>query len=44
MKKNKLSEDQYYVTQKHGTEPPFSGKFLYNKENESYQIFSDINL
>ena len=37
MKKNKLSEDQYYVTQQHGTEPPFSGKHLYNKEKGIYK-------
>ena len=37
MNKNKLSEDQYYITQKHGTEPPFSGRYLYNKEKGIYK-------
>ena len=37
MKKNKLSEDQYYITQQHGTEPPFSGEYLYNKEKGIYK-------
>jgi len=32
MNKNKLSKDQYYITQQHGTEPPFSGEYLHNKE------------
>ena len=37
MKKNKLSEGQYYITQQHGTEPPFSGEYLYNKEKGIYK-------
>ena len=37
MNKNKLSEDQYYITQQHGTEPPFSGEYLYNKEKGIYK-------
>ena len=37
MKKNKLSEDQYYITQQHGTEPPFSGEYLNNKEKGIYK-------
>ena len=37
MNKNKLSEEQYYITQKHGTEPPFSGRYLYNKEKGIYK-------
>ena len=37
MSKDKLSEDQYYITQQHGTEPPFSGKYLYNKEKGIYK-------
>ena len=39
MKKNKLSENQYYVTQQHGTEPPFSGEYLYNKEKVFINVF-----
>ena len=37
MVKNKLSEGQYYITQEHGTEPPFSGEYLYNKEKGIYK-------
>ena len=37
MVKNKLSEDQFYITQEHGTEPPFSGEYLYNKEKGIYK-------
>ena len=37
MKKNKLSQNQYYITQQHGTEPPFSGEYLYNKEKGIYK-------
>ena len=37
MKKKKLSENQYYITQQHGTEPPFSGEYLYNKEKGIYK-------
>ena len=45
MKKNKLSENQYYVTQQHGTEPPFSGEYLYNKEKGIYKcVCCDSNL
>ena len=45
MNKNKLSEDQYYITQQHGTEPPFSGEYLYNKEKGIYKcICCDQNL
>ena len=45
MNKNKLSEDQYYITQQHGTEPPFSGEYLYNKEKGIYKcICCDSNL
>ena len=34
--KEKLSSEQFYVTRKGGTERPFSGKFLDNKENGIY--------
>ena len=34
--KDKLSSDQFYITRKGGTERPFSGKFLDNKENGVY--------
>ena len=45
MSKNKLSDDQYYITQQHGTEPPFSGKYLYNKEKGVYKcVCCDSNL
>ena len=38
MKLNKkhLSQDQFEVTQNCGTEPPFSGKLLYEKRNGIY--------
>ena len=34
--KDKLSSEQFYVTRKGGTERPFSGEFLDNKENGIY--------
>ena len=34
--KDKLSSEQFYVTRKGGTERPFSGKFLDNKEKGVY--------
>ena len=34
--KEKLSPEQFYITRKGGTERPFSGKFLDNKENGIY--------
>ena len=34
--KDKLSSEQFYITRKGGTERPFSGKYLDNKENEIY--------
>lgn len=33
---SKLNEMQHYVTQQHGTEPPFSGKLLYNRQTGIY--------
>lgn len=35
--KKKLNEMQFYVTQKHGTEPPFSGRLLHNKRDGVYR-------
>ena len=34
--KDKLSSEQFYITRKGGTEKPFSGKYLDNKENGIY--------
>ena len=34
--KDKLSAEQFYITRKGGTERPFSGKYLDNKENGIY--------
>ena len=34
--KGKLSSEQFYITRKGGTERPFSGKYLDNKENGIY--------
>lgn len=34
--KQKLSEMQFYVTQQHGTEPPFTGRLLHNKRDGIY--------
>ena len=34
--KDKLSSEQFHITRKGGTERPFSGKFLDNKENGIY--------
>lgn len=31
-----LNEMQRYVTQQHGTEPPFSGKLLHNRQTGIY--------
>jgi peptide-methionine (R)-S-oxide reductase len=34
--KQKLTPEQYHVLRGHGTEPPFSGKLLANKEKGEY--------
>ena len=34
--KDKLSSEQFHITRKGGTERPFSGKYLDNKENGIY--------
>ena len=35
--KENLSEMQFYVTQKHGTEPPYTGRLLHNKRDVVYR-------
>ncbi|RAT14295.1 MULTISPECIES: peptide-methionine (R)-S-oxide reductase MsrB [Lonsdalea] len=35
-KRDNLTEIQQYVTQQRGTEPPFSGKLLHNKQSGFY--------
>ena len=35
--KQKLSDEQYYVTQQKGTERPFTGKYVDNKEDGTYR-------
>ncbi len=35
-KKKNFTEMQYYVTQKHGTEPPYTGRLLHNKQDGMY--------
>ena len=34
--KNKLSQEEYYVTRCSGTEPPFTGKYYNHKETGTY--------
>lgn len=34
--KEELTEMQYWVTQQHGTEPPFSGRLLHNEHDGIY--------
>lgn len=34
--KQSLSEMQFYVTQNHGTEPPFTGRLLHNQRDGVY--------
>ncbi|EFE9859570.1 TPA: peptide-methionine (R)-S-oxide reductase [Escherichia coli] len=44
LKKN-LSEMQFYVTQNHGTEPPFTGRLLHNKRDGVYHcLICDAHL
>jgi peptide-methionine (R)-S-oxide reductase len=31
-----LSDEEFYILRKKGTEPPFSGKFVYNKDKGIY--------
>ena len=35
--KEKLSEEEFYVTQNKGTEAPFSGKYIDNKQSGTYK-------
>ncbi|EOI3455662.1 peptide-methionine (R)-S-oxide reductase MsrB [Cronobacter turicensis] len=35
--KNTLTEMQFYVTQNHGTEPPYTGRLLHNKRDGVYR-------
>ena len=35
--KNKLTNEQYYILREKGTEAPFTGKLLHNKEKGTYQ-------
>ena len=35
--KETLSEMQFYVTQNHGTEPPFTGRLLHNQRDGVYR-------
>ena len=35
--KEKLSQEEFFVTQNKGTEAPFSGKYLDNKQNGTYK-------
>ena len=35
--KEKLSEEEFFVTQNKGTEAPFSGKYLDNKQSGTYK-------
>ena len=36
--KDKLTPEEYYVTQNHGTEPAFSGKYDSNKMPGTYPV------
>ena len=39
MNKNKLSEDQYYITHQHGTEPPFQVNIYIIKKKVFINVF-----
>ncbi len=48
--RERLTEEQYRITQQQGTEPPFSGKYVENKADGSYaciccgmELFSSEN-
>lgn len=42
--KDKLTREQYYITQKGATERAFSGKYLNNKENGNYNCICCGNI
>ena len=45
LNKNHLSQEQFEVTQNCGTEPPFSGKLLYEKRDGIYScVVCDFSL
>ena len=35
--RERLTPEQYHVTQEKGTEPPFTGRFVHNKSTGTYQ-------
>ena len=44
MVKNQLSKEQLRILKDKGTEPAFSGKLLYNKENGNYKCVGCDNI
>ena len=42
--KDKLTPEEYYVTQNHGTEPAFSGKYDSNKMPGTYHCVVCLSL